>query len=393
MEFLKHSQQTKFSMTAQSADGFRIATLTPTAIEMFQFANLELSKVDAMRNVYATTIAISPSGRYVLLVTGVGAYVYEWVTKLSRPIAFPSFCDVAAINDAGEVFAMRQKSIDGIVFKVTATESTTLNFGPLYGTKRLVAGTTLKVSDATRYGTLGALTAATGLIVGFFGDFVVTADGKVKGPVSTYDFAEQIFEATDCGKFVVVRLAQKYKAIKKSNMAVSEMPQSYVAPIPAPKVIAIGTSLKAHTGEQLAIVQGDGTLTISGPAAWLSKYVQLVINDTQFFVSFVAGSVTITTNILKTAIKQIYLSLSEFDAPTETLAFSPVLLSVKSVVAFDNYSFFAGNALAGSLNPDRVSVKVGITEYKYLNRTPLMDARTLLTETNKVAFTSYIEAV
>lgn len=391
MEFIKHSQQPTFRALVHSADGTRIVALTESSVDLYLFANLAVHQVFSFKRV-AEAIAISPSGRYVVGVLGTTAFVFDWQTQTLKSVGLASYCDTVVVNDAGEFFVLRQKSIDGTIYKVSDSETTVLNAGPLYGKKAIGSTNPLKVSDANRYGVPGALTTVTDLIIGFHENFVVVADGKVIGPSSTHNFAERIYASYDCGLYIVVRLISKYAAVKKSTMAVSDLPQSDLTPTLVPKSIAVGTSLRAHTGEQLTIVQGAGTLQINGPANWLAKFVVLTINTTTFDVVFVDGSVTVITDILATAVVQLYFGTNAFEFPTEMLAFATVLVTAGEKVLPDTYGFVTTNGLAGSAVPSMVSEEVlAPTEYLYLNRTPFLDARTLLVQGVKVAVTSYVE--
>lgn len=391
MELIKHSTQLPFREIAQNAKGDVVVALgNLPKIYVFRLINQSLVKVAEFTG-YPFAISVSDSGRYIAYPSASVIVLYDTHTKQSTNVTLPIYADVISVNDAGEIVAMANSSIDGQAYKIVGSVVTPISFGALTGRKQIWHGATTKVADAKRYGTPGSLATATDLIIGFYGTHTVVADGKVIGPSSTLDVGEPILESALCGRYIVVRTPTKYVSINKATMVNSTLTKTTLVPVTVPRRIAVGPTFKAHTGEQVTVTQGSGTLTIAGPAAWIEKFKTITINSTLFNVSFFGGEVTITTDILKTAITQIYFSDSEFENTTETLAYAVEVVSSKTPVSFTDYGYVSTNALAANTNPSTQSTPPVPTEYIYLNRNALMDARTLLAEQISVAITSYRE--
>lgn len=392
MEFIKRSTQLPFREIAQNAKGDVIAVLDITPkVRIFRLINQGMVKLAEFSS-FPFAISVSPSGQYVAYTTGTTAVLFNTYTKQTVNTNIGAYCDLVSVNDAGEILLLRQESNDGAAIKVVGSTVSQVALGPLAGNKFIINGTVVKVADAKRYGVPGALVTATDLIIGFYGDHVVVADGKVIGPSSTADIGERILESTNCGRYIVVRTATKYVAVHKVSMSKSTLTATSLLPVLVPRKIAVGPTLKAHTGEQVTVTQGEGTLTISGPVAWIGKFISVTVNATKFDVAFVDGSVTLTTAILETAVTQLYFSDSEFSMQTEVLAYAPTLFATKSVIAPTEYGFVSGNDLVASLNPSKVGVKIDApTQYIVMDRTPLMDARTLLSAQRAIAISSYEE--
>lgn len=391
MELIKHSTQLPFREIAQNAKGDLIVALgTQPKIYVFRLINQSLVKVAEFTG-YPFAISVSDSGRYIAYPSASSVVRYDTNTKESVAISLPIYADVISVNDAGEIVAMANSSIDGQAYKIVGSVVTPISFGALTGSKQIWHGATTKVADAKRYGTPGSLATATDLIIGFYGTHTVVADGKVIGPSSTLDVGEPILESALCGRYIVVRTPTKYVSINKATMVKTTLGKTTLVPVTVPRRIAVGPTFKAHTGEQVTVTQGDGTLTIAGPVAWIEKFRVVTINTTSFNVSFFGGEVTITTDILKSAITQIYFRDSEFENATETLAYAVAVQAAPTPVVPTEYGYVSTNDLAANTNPSKQSTPTVPTEYIYLNRNALMDARTLLAAQISIAITSYRE--
>lgn len=392
MEFVKHEQHRAFNSVLQNANGTRLLVLRETTVEVYVVANLSVSRILSF-GAAPSAASISPNGQYISFVNGLTLTTYTIATQTRVDVQLPDYCDVCSTNDLGETVLTAQRFIDGTAYKVVGSVVSTINIGNLTGRKFIANGSTLKVADAKRYGTVGTMVTATDLIVGFYqGDYVVVADGKVIGQTATFDFAERIYESFDCGRYIVVRLATKYSAVKKADMTKADIPQSDLVPMVAPPRIAIGPTLKAHTGEQLTITQGSGNLTIAGPDAFLSKFKFVTINATKYPVSFVAGSSTITTDILASAVVQLYLNTQENNALTSGFANASKFAIVRTPITESVYSVRSDNALMGvqTLAAKRTPV-TSPANYVYGDISPLMTARTLDVQRQKVSVAAYVE--
>jgi hypothetical protein len=391
MEFVKHEQHRAFNTVLQSAKGTRLLVLRETTVEVYVVANLSVSRILSF-GAAPSAASISPNGQYISFVNGLTLTTYTIATKTRVDVQLPDYCDLCSTNDLGETVLTAQRFIDGTAYKVVGSVLSTINIGNLTGRKFIANGSTLRVSDEKRYGTVGSMVTATDLIIGMYHTHTVVADGKVIGPSTTFDFAERIYESFDCGRYVVVRLATKYAAVKKADTTKADIPQSDLATMVVPTRIAIGPTLKAYTGEQLTITQGSGSLTISGPDAFLSKFKFVTINSTKFPVSFVAGSVTITTAILASAVVQLYLNTQESNALTSGFANATQLIISRKIVTVPNYVTRTDNPLMGLQPPLAPTRKiVAITGYDYGDKFSLMTARAVAVTRQKIAVTSYDE--
>lgn len=392
MEFVKHDQHESFDSVLQNAKGTRLLVLRENSVDLYISANLGVHRI-LQFGVTAGAAAISPSGQFISFISADTLSTYSIATREKTDVVLPDVCDVVSVNNAGEAVATANRFIDGTAYKVVGSNVSTINIGNLTGRKFLVNGTVLKVADAKRYGPVGSLVTATDLILGYYaGDYVVIADGKVIGPSTTYDFAERIYESFDCGRYIVVRLATKYAAVKKLDMTKVEIPQSDLVPMVAPWRIAIGPTLKAYTGDQLVITQGSGSLTISGPDAFLSKYIYVTINKTKFPVSFVNGSATITTDILASAVVQVYLSQQFSEVSTSAFANATQFITSRNAITVTGYDVRSDNALMAVQALPGVRVPVAIAgNYMYGDPSPIMTARTFATQRQAVSVSSYTE--
>lgn len=391
MEFVKHEQHTAFGSVLQNDNGTRLVVLRENTVDLYLAENLSVNR--ALRfGAAATAASISPSGQFIAFVNGLTLSTFNIGTRVRVDVEIPEICDVCSVSDSGETVLTAQRFIDGTAYKVVGSVVSKINIGALTGRKFLVNGATLKVADAKRYGPVGTMVAATDLIMGFYqGDYVVGADGKVIGPTKTFNFAERIYESYNCGRYIVVRLATKYSAVKKADMTRVEIPQSELFPLLAPERLAVGPTLKAYTGDQLTITQNDGTLTIAGPDAFLAKFRFVTINATKFPVSFVNGSATVTTAILKADVKQLFLSTKENDALTAGFANATKFNISRTVVSFVGYDARSDNPLMAIQELPATRKPVSFTEYNYGDKFVLMTTRSLDVQRQSVSLTSFVE--
>jgi hypothetical protein len=378
----------------QNAKGTRLLLVRESTVDLLQLINQRLHRTLRFP-IAASAAAISPSGQWIAFVSGLLLTRYFLGTQTQTQTTLPDYTDVLTVNDNGDCALTAQRFIDGTVYKVTGSNVTTQKLDPLFGRKFLwLNGSNLRIADATRYGTPGSLVAAPALVLGYFDGWAVLENGKVIGPTATYDFAAPISEAYDCGKYVVVRLADKYSAVKKADATKQDIPQSDIHPVKQPRRIAVAAGLKTHTGIQLALVQGDGKLTLSGPVAFLKKFFFVTINDKKFPIDGSTGSVDITTAILTTEVKQLFLSDSEFNGSTAALLTATTLNPVRYPLTLSQYLARADNPLMGTqdLGAKR-NVVTAPTEYQYGSTSAIMSARTLETKRSALSVSEYIEQV
>lgn len=394
MEFVRHSTHSVFDSMLQNAKGTRLLLVRESTVDLLQLINQRLHRTLRFPTAVSAA-AISPSGQWIAFVSGLILTRYNLGTQTQTQTTLPAYLDTLSINDNGDCALTAQRFIDGTVYKVTGSNVTEQKVDPLFGRKFLwLNGSVLKIADSSRYGTPGSLVAAPALVHGYFDGWAVMENGKVIGPTATYDFAATISEAHDCGKYIVVRLADKYAAVKKADATLQAIPQSDLWPLIQPRRVAVGGSLKTHTGIQLTLVQGDGKLTLSGPATFLKKFFFVTVNDKKFQINGSSGSVEITTAILATEVKQLFLSDSEFNGNASALFTATTLNPIRTPVTISQYLARADNPLMGAqvLGAKRTAI-VAPTEYLYGETSPLMLARTLETARRPISISEYIEQV
>lgn len=394
MEFVRHSTHSVFDSMLQNAKGTRFLLVRETTVDLLQLINLRIHRTMRFSNA-ASAASISPSGNWLAFVSGKNLTRFNIATQTQTELQLPDFLDVLSVNDSGDCALTAQRFNDGTVYKVTGSSVAKQTLDPLFGRKFLsLVGSTLKIADASRYGMPGSLTAAPAMVMGYFAGWAVLENGKVIGPTLTYDFAQTISAAYDCGKYIVVRLADKYSAVKKADATKQDIPQSDLYAVVQPRRNVVGANLKTTTGLQFTIVQGDGKLTLSGPVSYLKNVFFVTINNTKFAVDGSTGSMDIVTGILATEIKQVYFSESEFNGNASGFYSATSLNAIRNPLVLSEYVFPSDNQLmaAQDLGAQR-SVVAAPTEYQYGDPSPFMLTTTLNPVRSPISISSYLEQV